>query len=91
MQASGVEREDAEAVGADGAVGHVDQGDILGAAEGDAEAGEAVEGFGDDVGGVGAFEAGGGFGCVVGGDGGGLCHLLLTGRGAGWAKWDHFG
>ena len=80
MQAAGVERKDAEAVRADGAVGHVDQGDILRAAERDAEAGEAVERLGDDVGWMGAFEAGGSLGCVVGGGGGGVCHLSLTDR-----------
>ena len=84
VQAAGVERKDAEAVRADGAVGHVDQGDILRAAERDAEAGEAVERLGDDVGWMGAFEAGGSLGCVVGGGGGGggggVCHLSLTDR-----------
>ena len=82
VQAAGVEGEDAEggAGFSGGAGGHVDQGDVFSAAEGDAEAGEAVQRFGEDVFGVRSGEA-----CGCGGDveiGGALRHVnhLSPGR-----------
>ena len=60
VQPPRVEREDAERVGAGGALRHVDQRDILRAAEGDAQAGELCERLGQDVGRMAALEPSGG-------------------------------
>ena len=56
VEPPGVEREDAERADAGGALRHVDQHDILRAAEGDAQPRELCERLGQDVGRMAALE-----------------------------------